>query len=171
MKTKNIFIFLFVAIIAPVLKAQQIVTGRITDTEDRTSVSGASIFIANTTIGTTSDEFGNYSITIPGTGSFEIIVSHVGYQSVVRKFDSPKDSHQYNVSLKTIELQDITINAAKTYSKRDVDLFWRKILGESPSKSGMQVLNPEKVYFYKRGLANISDKTYSNDLSLSSIDI
>ena len=146
---KNLF-FLFVATISPVVMAQQVVTGRITDAEDRTPVQGASIFIANTTIGTTSDTSGNYSITVTGTGSFEIVVSHVGYKSVVRKFDTPKETHQYNVALKIIELQEITISATKTYSKRDVDLFWHKILGESPSKSGMQTLNPEKVYFYKK---------------------
>ena len=130
------------------LIAQQAITGRITDAEDGLPVSGASIFIANTTVGTTSSEAGNYSLTFHGTGSFEIVVSHVGYQSVFYKIETPKEAHQYNVALKTNELEEVNIRAAKTYKNRDVDLFWRILLGEKPSRNGIEVLNPEKVYFY-----------------------
>jgi len=130
------------------LLAQQVVSGRITDAEDDMPVPGASVFIANTTVGTTSDALGNYSLTVPGRGSFEIVVSHVGYQSVFHKIDMPKDTHHYSVALETNELEEITVTAAKTYRNRDVDLFWRKILGEKPSKKGLEVLNPEKVYYY-----------------------
>jgi len=140
------FYSLFFSILSA--QAQQVVTGRITDAEDGMPVPGASIFIANTTVGTTSGESGNYSLTVPGTGSFEIVVSHVGYQSVFHKIDTPKDFHQYNVELETNEMQEVTITALKNYRRRDVDLFWEKILGEKPSKRGMEVLNPEKVYYY-----------------------
>ena len=144
---KNLLIGLFLTI-SPVLVAQQIVTGHITDADDGTPVPGASIFIANTTVGTTSGESGNYSLTVPGRGSFEIVVSHVGYQSVFHKIETPQDAHQYHVALKTNEIEEITIKAPKNYRQRDVNLFWRMILGEKPSKRGMEVLHPEKVYFY-----------------------
>ena len=72
-------------ILSPVIVAQQVITGRITDAVDGTPVPGASVFIANTTVGTASDTSGNYSLTVPGRGSFEIVVSHVGYQSVFTK--------------------------------------------------------------------------------------
>ena len=130
------------------LTAQQVVTGRITDNVDGTPVVGASVFIANTTIGSASDLDGNYAFTVPGTGSFEIVVSHVSYQSVFYKVDTPKPVHRYDVALKESVLEEVSVIAAKTYKNRDVDLFWRTILGEKPSRNGMQVLNLEKVYFY-----------------------
>ena len=145
---KIIFIGLFLAI-TQVLSAQQVVNGRITDAFDGTPVAGASVFIANTTIGTASDLEGNYSFTVPGRGSFEIVVSHIGYQSLFHKIDVPKDSHQYDVALETIELEEVTISTAKTYKTGDVNLFWQKVLGEKPSKRGIEVINPEKIYFYK----------------------
>lgn len=144
----KIFSIFLCFILSPVLFAQQIVTGRITDAADGTSVAGASVFIANTTIGTASDASGNYSFTVPGTGSFEIVVSHVSYQSVFRQIDAPQPRHHYDVALEINDLQEVIINAPKTYKQKDVDLFWRTILGEKPSKNGMQVLNPAKVYFY-----------------------
>ena len=146
---KNICIALFF-VVSQVLIAQQVVIGRITDSIDGSSIQNASIFVSNTTIGTVSDASGNYTFTVPGRGSFEIVVSHAGYQSVFHKMDIPQAAHQHNVALEIIELDEIIVSAARTYKKSDVDLFWRKILGEKPSRNGMEVLNPEKVYFYKR---------------------
>ena len=148
---KKYFVFIFIGLlftVSPVILAQQVVSGRITDASDGSPVPGASIYIANTTIGTASGVSGEYSLTVSGTGSIEIVVSHVGYLSVFHKIDTPQDFHQFNVVLKINELQEITINAPKTYKKKDVDLFWRTILGEKPAKNGMEVLNPEKVYYY-----------------------
>jgi len=136
-------------IISPTLMAQQIITGRISDADDGTPIVDASIFIANTTVGTISDASGQYSLTVPGSGSFEIVVSHAAYQSVFRKIDTPKDAHRYDVVLKTTELEEVAIQAKKTYNNKDIELFWRMLLGEKPSKKGMQVLNPEKVWFFK----------------------
>ena len=130
------------------IEAQQVVSGRITDATDGTPVPGVHVFIANTSIGTTSDESGNYSFTVPGMGSFEIVVSHVSYQAVSYKIDMPQPSHRHDVALAENELDEIIVNAKKTYRNRDVDLFWRTILKEKPSRNGMQVVNPEKVYFY-----------------------
>ena len=134
--------------ISPLLMAQQVVTGRITDATDGEPVPGASIFIANTTIGTASDAEGNYSFTVPGRGSLEIVVSHVSYQSVFHKIDVPQDRHQFDAALEIIELDEVVVNAGRNYRRSDVNLFWRMILGESPSRRGMEVLNEDKVYFY-----------------------
>ena len=147
MKRKKIFICLYL-IVFHTLIAQQVVSGRITDVSDGSPVADASVFIANTTVGTATDESGSYSLTVPGRGSFEIVVSHIGYQSLSHIIDAPQSSHQYNASLTINTLEEITIQSVKTYKKKDVDLFWREILGEKPSKNGMEVLNPEKVYYY-----------------------
>ena len=147
---KNLIIGLLI-IISPVLTAQQVVTGRITDAANGMPVQGASVFVANTTIGTASDASGNYSFTVPGRGSFEIVVSHVGYRSVFHKIEIPQDAHQYSITLETHDLEGITVSASKTYRQSDVNLFWLMILGERPSKNGMEVLEPEKVYFYRSG--------------------
>ena len=145
---KNTIIVLLIAF-SQVLSAQQVVTGRITDASDGAPVASASVFVANTTIGTASDPDGNYSFTVPGRGSFELVVSHIGFQSVSQKIDEPKDRHRYDVTMEIAELEEVVIKAAKTYKTGDVNLFWQKVLGEKPSKRGLEVLNPDKIYFYK----------------------
>ena len=145
---KNILIIVGICCFLRALEAQQLVAGRITDATDGMPVASAAIFIAHSSIGTTSDESGNYSLRVPGRGSFEIAVSHVGYQSVFHKIDTPQSFHQYDVALEVSEMQEVIISAPKTYRPSDVDLFWLKILGEKPSKRGLEVIHPEKVYFY-----------------------
>ena len=76
-KTMKIFLLICLSLtVSQVLKAQQVISGRITDAADGTPVYGASVYIANTTIGTASDKAGNYTLTVRMEGSFEIVVSH-----------------------------------------------------------------------------------------------
>ena len=145
---KNILMIVCILFFVPVLEAQQIVNGQITDVIDGMPVEGANIFIANTTIGTTSDEMGNYSITVSGNGSFEIVLSHVGYKSYVYKINSPQSFHRHDVALEINELPEVVITARKTYRRSDINLFWEKILGEKPSKNGLEAINPDKVYYF-----------------------
>jgi hypothetical protein len=142
-------LFCWLALCSTVIVAQQKVIGKITDSEDGSPIPFVNIYIANTTIGATSDETGNYSLTIPNNGSYEIVVSHVGYQPFFFKINKPADFHQIDIALEINELAEVVIKAHSNYTKRDVDLFWRTVLGVNPSKKGLEVLNPEKVYFFK----------------------
>ena len=153
------FVFWFLTI-SPESKAQQVVIGRITEANDGTPVPGAAIFIANTTIGTTSDELGYYALTVQGEGSYEIVVSHVGYRPVFHKINTPESFHHINFALDTNEIAEVIITPCGNYRKKDVDLFWRRLLGEKPSKRGMEILNPENVYFCQNGdkVLNVSCK-------------
>jgi len=138
-------------ILCSISVAQQQVSGRITDATDGKPLPYASVYIANTTVGSYSDDSGKYNVTIPGEGSYEIVASFVGYKSFFHKIDLPKPFYQIDIVLERNdkELNEVLIIPQKTYSQGDVILFWKMILGEKPSKNGMEVLNPEKVYFYK----------------------
>jgi len=131
------------------LKSQQIVFGQITDEIDGTPICLAEIFIANSTIGTITDDSGNYQIKVPVKGAFEIVVNHVGYLPVVLKIDNPAPLHKVDISMKTNELTEIVVTARRNYRQRDVSVFWNKLLGERPSSRRIEVLNAEKVYYFR----------------------
>jgi len=145
---KNMLVIACILFIIPALMAQQVIKGRITDAVDGTPVPGASIFIGNTTRGTISDDMGNYSITVSANGSFEIVVSHVGFKSNIHKFNTPQSVHQHDVALGINELQEVVVVARSNHRRSDVNLFWTKFLGEKPSKNGMEVLNRDKIFFH-----------------------
>ena len=56
---------------------QRYISGRITDAENKEPLPNASVFITNTTVGTTTDALGRYQLRIPGEGSYKLMVSYV----------------------------------------------------------------------------------------------
>lgn len=84
---------LFFAVVA-VVQAQQAVKGKITD-ENGVPIPGASILIKGSSVGTTTDETGNFSFTLPPNTKI-LLVSAVGYgerQIAVNK------ATEFNISL------------------------------------------------------------------------
>ena len=150
-KTSLTLIFCFLTI-SLTLEARQIVAGQVTEELDGTPVPFAAVFIAGTTIGTHTDIDGNFSLAVPIQGSFQIAVSHLGFLPVSYTVDTPQPSHQINFALQErIEiLTEVVVTPCLPHRRRDENLFWHTILGERPSRSGMQVLNPEVVQFSLR---------------------
>jgi len=60
--------------------AQQTLKGVVTDKESGQPVAGASIFLNNTSVGTTSGSSGEFSFAVP-FGKFDLVVSSIGYQT------------------------------------------------------------------------------------------
>ena len=127
------FLICGLLLVSPAMKAQQTVTGRITDAMNGKPLSQATIFVAGTTIGTASDESGNYSIIIPGEGIYEIVFYHAGYQPKMFKILNPMTFHQLDevmvagTNQETVIMphsqKDVDIN---WYGQKDVDFFWYK---------------------------------------------
>ena len=131
------------------VEARQVVTGQVTDAQAGTPLSGVSVFVSGTTIGTSSDRDGNFSLTVPIQGSFEIAVRLMGFESVSHPIELPQPFHEINIALQeqVTVLSELVVRPCIPHRRRDENLFWRTILGENRSNRGMQVLNPEVVTF------------------------
>ena len=133
---------------------QRIVTGTVTDAETGEPVQSATVFIANTTVGITTDADGNYRLYVPGVGSYEIVVSHVAYEPVVHKIDNPRTMARFDVELVVSAFDEIIVKAKSFYRKEDVKLFWDRILDAQPS-SKLKIENLNDIHFFY----NASEKT------------
>jgi hypothetical protein len=69
----------FLLPVATLLFAQSALKGTVLDETDK-PVPGASVFLNNTSVGTTANNDGNFELFIPA-GRFELIVSSVGFQT------------------------------------------------------------------------------------------
>ncbi|HPH47457.1 MAG TPA: TonB-dependent receptor plug domain-containing protein, partial [Chryseolinea sp.] len=80
MKKTLLFLFLMVLFI-PLVRAQdRTVTGRVTASEDGTSLPGVNVILKGTSNGAVTDAEGNYTLTIPASGG-SLVFSFIGLQT------------------------------------------------------------------------------------------
>ena len=147
MLSRKVFFVFLLCLVPLALSAQRTVSGRITDADDGKPIPGAAVFIASTTVGTTTDADGMYRLKIPGEGSYRLTVSHVGFQPVFWDIEPGKISQKFDVAMQTHEMGEVVIAKNIRFRKMDIALFWRTILGTYPSKKTIYALNPETVYY------------------------
>ncbi|KIA94672.1 collagen-binding protein [Flavobacterium sp. KMS] len=111
MITKKVSSFLIVFLIAFSSFAQEKFTlsGTISDSKNNETLIGVNIYIPSLKIGTTTNEYGFYSITAP-KGEYQVEISYVGYQSFENTISLTKNVKN-NFSLKEggEELQEVVI--------------------------------------------------------------
>ncbi|MDR0795784.1 MAG: carboxypeptidase-like regulatory domain-containing protein [Tannerella sp.] len=142
------FYFLIASMNGAVAQQERYISGCITDAESNKPISEVSVFFDNTTAGTITDINGNYRLTIPGEGSYRLTVSHVGYQTFFKDIEPGRTTMKYDITLNTIELEELTVTAKVRFRQTDINLFWMTILGKTPSRRTIQATTPEKVYYY-----------------------
>jgi len=126
-------------------QTQRIVTGKVTDVETGEPVPSVTVFINGTTVGTTTDKNGIYQLKLPGAGSYDLTVSHVGYEPVFTKLEINKALIKLDFSLKINELEGATITASIKKMKpreQDVAMFWKRLLGMRPTS---RIIYPLKI--------------------------
>lgn len=81
MKRCALFFALLVLVVMPTLQAQTVqITGKVTSAEDGNPIPGVSVVVKGTTVGTTTDFDGNYSLNVPNTAN-ALVFSFVGLKT------------------------------------------------------------------------------------------
>jgi len=102
---------LFLFLLLPLLSGAAIIKGRVTD-EKQQPLPYATIYLKNTSIGTTSNQDGFYSLDAPA-GNYEIIFQYVGYKKYSQQISLGTGIITLDVSLQleSISLNEVTVNA------------------------------------------------------------
>ncbi|OXA87272.1 TonB-dependent receptor [Flavobacterium hercynium] len=113
MKKNTLLIFLIFTSLVTYAQQKFTVSGTISDSKNNETLIGVNIYVPNLKIGTTTNEYGFYSLTIP-EGEHEFEISYVGYESILEMIILNDDSKN-NFSLKEIgqELQEIVVSGKK----------------------------------------------------------
>ncbi len=83
-------------------------SGYISDEKTSEKIIGANVYVKGTTLGTLSNPYGFYSLTLP-SGKYEISFSFVGYETISKEIDLTHDQ-AINISLdQNLQLGEVTV--------------------------------------------------------------
>ena len=114
------------------------ISGVVTSVDDGLSIPGVSVVVKGTTIGTTTDFDGNYSISVPEDGQF-LVFSFVGMKTV----EMPINSNTINLVMESesIGMNEVVVTAmGVTREKKALGYAATSVGGDEIGKS--QAINP-----------------------------
>jgi len=156
-----VMIMTTIALLFTVIANAQTITGKVIDSTTLKPLADASVYVANTTIGTKTDQEGNYKFTNISAGRHQLLISCLGYQT--KQVDVPAAVNEQIINIKlsprAINLKEVTINADSW--KRNLALFNREFIGLVKPQD-CRIINPE--------ILNLSFDRPTNRLSATTDD-
>ena len=113
---KKPLLFSIILLVHFAISAQTTIKGTVKDFKTGKNLSGASIVINNTNLGTSTDDNGEYILENIADNNLEIVVSFVGYKTVAKKVVLSKSINVYNFALtpQTLIGDEVVVVATKT---------------------------------------------------------
>lgn len=142
-------LFLFLPIKA------QIIKGVVFDRSNDSCMAGVAVYLNGTSIGTLTDDQGNFNLDISKQPQMPIILSYLGYYSISLKEYNP--SFTYNVYLlpKLINIKEVEIKSKSSKWATYLQIFKREFLGESTNAASCTILNQNKLRFIYQSDSNL----------------
>ena len=86
-----------------------ILSGVVSDTKNNETLIGVSVYISELNIGTYTNEYGFYSISVP-KGNYTVQVSYVGFKTITEKIESNQNvKKNFNLMKSNLELKEVVI--------------------------------------------------------------
>lgn len=126
-----------------------VIKGIVLDGKSLKPLPYASVYINQTTIGTNTDDHGEFILTKLPEGEIELVASYVGFEPFREKF-SPNGVNDIVI---TVRLNPLQLKEVQVFAKRDATWdkqlvkFKKLFLGTGPNASLCKILNPWVLTF------------------------
>jgi hypothetical protein len=147
-------------------------SGKVIDKQSGQALSGASVFCQNTTLGTTTNSQGEFSLNL-ASGGYDLIVSFSGYET----FSLRINNNTENIRALTIDLKqkDKSLEEVSVTVTNEVKDGWEKygaffreqFLGMTVNSNQCSIENPESLRFFYSKKKNRLKVTAREDLRVS----
>lgn len=146
---KFLFIIFWVTIVQ-FAQAQRIISGKIIDAVSKQALSSASVFLANTSIGTNANVSGEFKLELSGSGRYNLVAAMIGYESYAREVSLQESITGLIIELKprVAELEEVVVgNYDKNGWEKWGDFFMEMLIGNTPNALSCKLLNKKAVKF------------------------
>jgi len=163
MKIKQ-FLFFFIVLFSTHVFAQKIIYGKVLDHNEKPLI-GATVYLNNTTTWTTTDDEGEFELSIKND-SFDLIVTYLGYEPLLHVITS--SSYDERLIFKMVQrvniLNEVVVKSKKKVSKakerRYMQQFTESFLGTSRFAKNCIILNKDAIRFnYNQGAETLEAYT------------
>ncbi|WP_295716728.1 carboxypeptidase-like regulatory domain-containing protein [Mucilaginibacter sp.] len=130
------------------VSGQQRLSGRVSD-PDGAPLSGATVFVSESKIGTTTDVKGNFALSAPVNGSVKLVVSYIGYETQVKTI-APGMGAEMNFTMNPVsnQLKDVIVTSRSNDNwKHWGAAFISAFIGNSAFSAHCTIVNPQEIGF------------------------
>lgn len=147
MKIKSLILFL---LFSGTVSAQTLIKGIVTDSLNN-PVPGASVYLSKTTIGTLTNQKGEYSLNISENGIYELVVASVGYKSEMRVITSDRRNQTLNfkLSMNYVLLNDVSVMSRSKNKRKFYNQFVRAFIGPTYQSKSCKIINPQDLRVFR----------------------
>lgn len=131
----------------------QIIKGTLHDKSDNKVIGFASVYINGTSVGTNSNQNGDFELDISRYSSLPLTVSALGYYSITITDFSAEKPIEVFLTPKTFELTEVVVSAKSTSKDRkaNLKLFRNQFLGSGYNGQNCVITNEGDISFKNAG--------------------
>ncbi|MGV6830410.1 MAG: carboxypeptidase-like regulatory domain-containing protein [bacterium] len=145
MKLCYILVFFLTSFI---LTGQEI-QGIVLDKETDLPIETASIYFDNTTLGTTSDVDGKFSITYDPSIKSPLVISYLGYETIAMQDLETNVLYKIYLTPSVLELDEVVINPDDDWTRSEkLEEFKKHFLGETINGMACEIENESDIRLY-----------------------
>lgn len=142
---RNVILF-FLLFAVTTIYSQIKIDGKVRDS-NQSALIGASVYIDGTTIGTTTDENGSFTIIVPTDINSIIVISYFGFVSQYLDISKAKESLNIILTEDVKALKEIVIQQSPFSRKQMLKFFREQFLGTNSAGSNCVIENEDEIYF------------------------
>jgi hypothetical protein len=145
-------VLIIILIITCLPNYSQVINGCVSDEITKHPLSNVNVFFNATTIGTITDRYGNFKLTIHENRKLPIAISAIGYNSVLLSEYSAADTILIFLTPKVYELGEVKVYSKRTFKERIarnhyLNMFCKQFLGETLNATKCEILNDSDLVF------------------------
>lgn len=142
-------IYSFFLLPTSALPAQDVLKGKVVDDVTNRVVVGASIYYNNTSIGTTSNNAGEFIIIQSAIANADLIISSIGYQTLIYKVTNTEFTGRpfiFQLKAKEALMENVLVLSNRTREKY-LQIFSENFLGITQEATSSKILNVDAIVF------------------------
>ena len=169
-------IFLACLFLLPILVGAQsyTISGTVIDNKSQQPLGGASVFCQNTTIGTLTNNNGEFRLTVPA-GGYDIVISYTGYETQSTRISQQADNLQslrFLLKEKDKSLEEVSVtvtNEVKDGLEKYGSFFKEQFIGLTQNSKSCSIENPETLRFFFSKKKNRLKITAREDIIINNL--